>query len=72
MLSQKNYSSLCIPGNLFFISDAQMHSLKKELKGSRSSAYAEGTKQNMKIQWESFLMSCIYFVLNIYLQIQKH
>ena len=61
MLSQKSYSSLCIPGNLFFISDAQMHSLKKDLKASRSSAYAEGTKQNMKIQWESFLMFCIYF-----------
>ena len=38
-----------------------MHSLKKDLKASRSSAYAEGTKQNMKIQWESFLMFCIYF-----------
>ena len=61
MLSRKNFSSLCIPGNLFFVSDAQMRSLKKDLKDSRSSAYAEGTKQNMKIQWESFLMFCIYF-----------
>ena len=38
-----------------------MHSLRQELKASRSSAYAEGTKSNLKIQWESFLMFCIYF-----------
>lgn len=40
-----------------------MHSLRQELKASRSSAYAEGTKKNLKIQWESFLLFCIYFEL---------
>ena len=38
-MSQKKYSSLCIPGNLFLISDAQMRSLKKDLKVSGSSLY---------------------------------
>lgn len=40
-----------------------MHSLKQDLKTSRCSAYAEGTKKNLNIQWESYLMFCIYFGL---------
>lgn len=38
-----------------------MNSLKKDLKTSRQSAYAEGTNKNMKIQWESYIMFCIHF-----------
>lgn len=40
-----------------------MHSLKQDLKTSRSSAFAEGTKNNLKVQWESFLLFCMYFGL---------
>lgn len=40
-----------------------MNCLKADLKTSRRSAYAEGTTRNMKVQWESYLMFCIYFGL---------
>ena len=70
MLSQKKFSSLCIPGNLFFISDAQMRSLKKDLKASRSSAYAETKHENsmeiflnvMHIFWVQ-IFTCKYSIM---------
>ena len=33
------------------------------MKASRKKAYAQGTAKNLKIQWESFLLFCIYFGL---------
>lgn len=37
--------------------------LKLDLRKSNCQAYAEGSKRNLKIQWESFLCFCIYFKL---------
>lgn len=33
------------------------------MKLTNKSAYAEGTRKNLKIQWESFLLFCLYFDL---------
>ena len=41
-----------------------MSSLKKDLNISRRSAYAQGTVKNLRIQWESYLLFCIYFGLS--------
>ena len=41
-----------------------MSSLKKDLNISRRSAYAQGTFKNLRIQWESYLLFCIYFGLS--------
>ena len=40
-----------------------MRNLQKELKGSTASAFAVGTNRNLKVQWESFVLFCIYFNL---------
>ena len=40
-----------------------MKSLKSDLRSSNLSAYAQGSRKNLRIQWESFLMFCIYFNL---------
>lgn len=40
-----------------------MKQLRNELRTSNRSAYAQGTRKNLKIQWESFLLFCIYFGL---------
>ena len=45
----------------FFFSDCQLHNLRQDLKTSTKSAYAEGSRRNLKIQWESFLLFCTYF-----------
>lgn len=45
--------------NLF--SDTQLINLKQELQTSTKAAYADGTRKNLKIQWESFLLFCTYF-----------
>ena len=42
-----------------------MSTLKKDLKRSRRSAYAEGTLKNLKTQWEAYLLFCMYFKLQI-------
>lgn len=47
----------------FLLSDKQLKSLKHELKASRKKAYAQGTAKNLRIQWESFLLFCLYFGL---------
>lgn len=39
----------------------QLKSLKKDLRQSNAAAYALGTRRNLKVQWESFLMFCFYF-----------
>ena len=47
-----------------FISEKQMQFLKQDLSTSRRHAYTTGTTKNLKIQWESYLMFCIYFGLS--------
>ena len=37
--------------------------LKKDLNASRRAAYATGTRKNLKTQWESYLLFCVYFGL---------
>lgn len=48
---------------IIFISEKQLCRLKKDLSSTRKQAYAEGTHKNLKIQWETYLMFCIYFGL---------
>lgn len=50
---------LLIIGNYF--SEKQLYKLKRDLKSSRRHAYAESTHKNLKIQWETFLLFCMYF-----------
>ena len=42
-------------------SDAQLTQLRSDLRSTNRSAYAQGTRKNLKIQWESFLLFCVYF-----------
>lgn len=44
-----------------FISEQEFKELKQDLKVSNLSAYAASTRKNLKVQWESFLLFCIYF-----------
>ena len=44
------------------ISD-ELRYLQKELKESTVSAFAVGTSKNLRTQWESFVLFCIYFKL---------
>ena len=44
-----------------FISESQLKQLRTDLHTSNRSAYAQGTRKNLKIQWESFLLFCVYF-----------
>ena len=37
--------------------------LQDDLKESTASAFASGTNKNLKVQWESFVLFCIYFKL---------
>lgn len=50
-------------GNYLF-SDHQLLNLKRDLDHSNKAAYAEGTRKNLKLQWESYLLFCLYFNLN--------
>lgn len=59
---------LAITGSFRFlfqsvISDEQLKSLRSDLRESNLSACAEGTRRNLKIQWESFVLFCVYFNL---------
>lgn len=38
-----------------------MCGLKRDLQSSRRHAFAEGTHKNLKVQWQTFLMFCMYF-----------
>ena len=59
----QNCLSFLKQGN-FLLSDKQLKSLKHELKVSRKKVYAQGTAKHLKIQWESFLLFCLYFGSN--------
>ena len=39
----------------------ELKALQSELKQSTSSAFATGTNKNLKTQWHTFLIFCIYF-----------
>ena len=59
---QQIYLRSLIHGNVF--SDEQLFCLKQDLNASRRSAYAAGIRKNLKIQWESYLLFCVYFGLS--------
>ena len=40
-----------------------MINLKSDLKRSNLSAYAEGSRRNLRVHWETFLLFCLYFKL---------
>ena len=46
-----------------FFSESQLKSLKEDLRASNISAYAEGSRKNLKVQWEAFLLFCLHFEL---------
>ena len=46
---------------IIFVSDCQLQNLRQDLKTSTKAAYAEGSRRNLKVQWESFLLFCTYF-----------
>ena len=37
-----------------------MNKLKEDLKVSNYSAYAEGSRRNLRVQWETFLLFCLH------------
>ena len=45
--------------NLF--SDDQLRKLKRDLDHSNKAAYADGTRKNLRVQWESYLLFCAHF-----------
>lgn len=49
---------------IFFIV-AELKKLKKELQRTKSASFAEGTRKNLKSQWKSFILFCLYFQLAI-------
>ena len=53
-----NFSDSFIIGNC-----TELQVLNIQRKESLRSAYAEGTKKNMKTQWKSFFLFCFYFHL---------
>jgi len=48
---------------LLIVSESQFIDLKGDLRKSNVSAYAEGSRKNLRVQWESFLLFCVYFHL---------
>ena len=47
-----------------FVAGVELRRLRGELRGSTAAAFAEGTKKNLRTQWQSFLLFCIYFNLS--------
>ena len=47
-----------------FISESALPALNKEVKQSMKVSYAEGTFKSLRIQWESFLLFCLFYQLN--------
>lgn len=47
----------------FLFSDRHLDKLKTDLKKSNRGAYADGSRRNLRTQWESFLLFCFYFHL---------
>lgn len=49
---------------LFYIVDTHLEELRVELRHSTKHGYAEGTSRNLRIQWQSYLLFCVYFGLS--------
>lgn len=47
-----------------YSTDLELSQLEKDLKVTRRSAYAAGTKRNHLTQWRSYLAFCLYFEFN--------
>ena len=47
----------CLP----LFSDKHLRVFKEDLQHSNKAAFAVGTRKNLIIQWESFLLFCMYF-----------
>ena len=45
----------------YLFSDNHLDKLKRDLIQSNKAAYAEGTRKNLQVQWESYLLFCTYF-----------
>ena len=45
------------------LSDQELWTLQRDLQVSRQAAFAPGTLKNLKCQWKSFLVFCMYFGL---------
>ena len=45
------------------VSGQQLKSLSADLRISNKSAFADGTRKNLKTQWETFILFCVYFGL---------
>ena len=46
---------------IYLFSDIHLDKLKRDLIQSNKAAYAEGTRKNFQVQWESYLLFCTYF-----------
>lgn len=57
----KTCFTLLIIGKYCLFSDVQLQKLRRDLDYSNKAAYAEGTRKNLKVQWESYLLFCAYF-----------
>jgi hypothetical protein len=51
--------------SLLRFSDKQLDKLWTDLKKSNRDAYADGSRRNLRIQLESFLLFCFYFKLKL-------
>ena len=45
---------------MVYFSDGHLLKLKTDLNKSNKAAYAEGTRRNFRVQWESYLLFCAY------------
>ena len=46
---------------MVYFSDGHLLKLRTDLNKSNKAAYAEGTRRNFRVQWESYLLFCAYF-----------
>lgn len=47
---------------LIVFSGSELSKLRKQLRGSKRAAFADGTTKNLLWQWKLFFMFCLYFV----------
>jgi hypothetical protein len=47
--------------SLVWLSGTQLAKLNKDLQHSRRAAFATGTNKNLRVQWKSFFLFCLYF-----------
>ena len=49
--------------SVIFIADRQLNRIKKDVRRSQQSAYAEGTFDNLNTQWVKYIAFCLYYRL---------